>query len=79
MEQEEINHLKCQNVSALLPMEGDNDKAGAMSATLGISSSNLHHKVIKGSYFLGPVLYHDMLCYLGGLNAHLVLVSRCLD
>jgi len=56
MEQEEINHLKCHNVSALLPMEGDTNIAGAISATSGINSSNLLHKVIKYFYYLGPIL-----------------------
>lgn len=42
---EEINHLKCHNVSAMIPMEGDANNLGSMIATPGINASNLLHKI----------------------------------
>lgn len=50
VEQDELNHLKCHSLSALPQMEGDNSNAGVLSATHGIISSNLHHKVIQRVY-----------------------------
>ncbi|KAG0577882.1 hypothetical protein KC19_5G188700 [Ceratodon purpureus] len=42
---EEINHLKCHNVSAMLPLEGEPTNVGAMSVIPGNSANNLHHKI----------------------------------
>lgn len=50
LEQEEINHLKCHNVPAMIPLGGEHNNVGAMTAVPGISSHNLHHKVTEEFY-----------------------------
>ncbi|XP_024367557.1 kinesin-like protein KIN-12D isoform X3 [Physcomitrium patens] len=42
---EEINHLKCQNVSAILPLEGDHPNVVAANPAPTISSNNLLLKI----------------------------------
>lgn len=42
---EELKHLKCQNVSAILPLENDHPHVASSSPTPGIGSNNLLHKI----------------------------------